>query len=442
MRNFEVADKDIAGAKSAVTEASPAPAATTSASARAIRWRRVAEQAIALWIATRAALLLFTLFSVAFRLGPQAPGAAVTPRALALPWERWDALWYLGIAQHGYSSAQATAFFPLYPLLIRATTFAIGGHWLAAGLIVANLGTLGGFVGLALLAAHEAGGEAPAWGSIRVLAAYPLAFFLAAPYSDGLFFAFAALGLLAARRRRWGWATLCVCLAMLVRPTGVILAAAVLCEYASAHGFWRWLRWRGSWREWRLRDAGRALGGAALIAGLAALAGGLYMAFLWHQFGDPLLFVHAEQQFWHHQGIVTLQASAATTAPAAASAPIHASHSTAGGMGWSYDVARSLVDLAPVALFTLLLLAGVKRLPASFTLYMVCLLLLVVSSPRPERLGFFVSAGRYFTAAVPAFLLLGRWVVRRPWLDLLLISGGFLLQAVFAAYFLAGGWMV
>ena len=111
-------------------------------------------------------------------------------------------------------------------------------------------------------------------------------------------------------------------------------------------------------------------------------------------------------------------------------------------MGWSYEVARSLVDLAPVALFALVLLAGVRRLPASFTVYMACLLLLVVSSPRPERLGYFVSAGRYFTAAVPAFLLLGRWVVRRPWLDLLLVSGGFLLQAVFAAFFLAGGWMV
>lgn len=443
MRRSGVADEDVQGNDRDVSASRPTDtvavvpggatgAAAVGAHARPIRWRRVAGQAAALWLATRAALLLFTCFAVAFHLGPHAPAAALTPRGLALHWQRWDALWYLAIAQHGYTSTQATAFFPLYPLLIHAATLLLGPHWLAAGLIVANLGTLAGFTGLALLAANEAGAEAPAWGAIRVLAAYPLAFFLAAPYSDGLFFAFVALGLLAARRRRWGWATACACLATLDRPTGVLLVAAVLCEYASAHGFWQWRRWRGHWREWRLRGLSRSLAGAALIAALAALAVGLYMAFLWHRFGDPLLFLHAEHQFWHHQSILPVHAPAPATHAAAPTPPA----------AWSFELARSLVDLAPVALFTLLVLAGVKRLPASFTLYMVCLLLLIVSSPRPDRLGFFVSAGRYFTAAVPAFLLLGRWVVRRPWLDLLLVSGGFLLQAVFAAYFLAGGWMV
>src|SRR5437660_1226444 len=40
------------------------------------------------------------------------------------PLARWDAVWYLGIAHHGYTieaggAARSTAFFPLYPLLVR-----------------------------------------------------------------------------------------------------------------------------------------------------------------------------------------------------------------------------------------------------------------------------------------------------------------------------------
>lgn len=390
-----------------------------------VRWKRVAGQAFALWLATRVALVLFTCFATVLSSGPRSATQTLTPREIALHWQRWDALWYLGIAQHGYFTAQATAFFPLYPLLTRIVVAAIGTHWLAAALIVANLGTLAGFIGLALLAASEASAETPAWGAIRVLAAYPLAFFLAAPYSDGLFLAFVAFGLLAARRHRWEWAAVCVFLAMLDRPTGVILLAPLLWEYCAAHNLHRW---RGQWRR-----LGRVTAGAALLVAIAVLGLCAYMVFLWLRFGDPLLFLHAEHQFWQHQNIVTVHAGAAT------------SHKPAQGTsssGWSYEVARSLVDLAPVALFALLAVVGAKRLPKSFTVYMVFLLLAVVSSPRPDRLGFFVSAGRYFTAAVPAFVLLGRWVVRRPWLDLLLVSGGFLLQAVYAAYFLAGGWMV
>src|ERR687884_2306265 len=44
-------------------------------------------------------------------------------------WLRWDAQWFVGIAEHGYrwsadpaTRFSATAFFPLYPLLIHAVS--------------------------------------------------------------------------------------------------------------------------------------------------------------------------------------------------------------------------------------------------------------------------------------------------------------------------------
>src|SRR4051812_7700106 len=38
--------------------------------------------------------------------------------SLFAPLARWDSVWYLGIAHGGYDGA-GTAFFPLYPLLVR-----------------------------------------------------------------------------------------------------------------------------------------------------------------------------------------------------------------------------------------------------------------------------------------------------------------------------------
>ncbi|MGH2517696.1 MAG: hypothetical protein ACRDHP_18770, partial [Ktedonobacterales bacterium] len=203
--------------------------------------------------------------------------------------------------------------------------------------------------------------------------------------------------------------------------------------------WWHLARWRG--RFWRDRAEWRGMAGAAAIAACVIGALGLYMLYLAHQFGDPLLFLHAEQQFWHHTPVVSAVHSTLTKATLphpAAPAAIHA----APDPDWTYQLARSLVDLAPLVIFGVLTLVAARRLPGAYTLYMLCLLALIVASPRPDRLGYFVSAGRYLLAAVPVFLLLARWARRRPWLDLLLMSGGFLLQAVLAAYFLSGGWLV
>ena len=37
------------------------------------------------------------------------------------PWAHWDGVWFIRIAADGYGAhAQSQAFFPLYPLLVRA----------------------------------------------------------------------------------------------------------------------------------------------------------------------------------------------------------------------------------------------------------------------------------------------------------------------------------
>ncbi|HEU5440516.1 MAG TPA: hypothetical protein VFU88_14595 [Ktedonobacterales bacterium] len=406
-----------------------------------------------MWLATRVVLVAFTLAAELIRLGGRADGyRQFSPRDILYTWKQWDAYWYTEIAHQGYWTWQSTAFFPLYPLMIRLTSFVVGQHWLLIAMGIASLAALGAFAGVGLLAANEQGGTRAATRAVRVFAAYPLAFFLTAPYTEGLFVALAAFTLLFARRWMWRWAALTAILAALTRPTAVVLFLPLVWELGRQRGWWRTLsgvfgslrqqEWAGlaelrmrvrAWRARRWASAldWRAVADAVLLVVAIPAGFGIFMGYLWLRFGHPLLFLHAQRLYWQRFNV-----------PPWDSIPM-AINQLAGLPALSYYQARALVDYGPLVLFTLVTLLMIRRQPFSFTLYTAGLLYLAVASPMvatrdPDM---FQSAGRFLLAAVPVFLLLGRWIRRRPALDLLLIGGGFLLQAALAAYYLSGGWL-
>src|SRR5919198_5181524 len=70
------------------------------------------------------------------------PGAVTRPfgpvgNALAAPLARWDSVWYLAISNDGYPAddARRAAFFPLYPLLLRAANAVVGSPIVAGALV-------------------------------------------------------------------------------------------------------------------------------------------------------------------------------------------------------------------------------------------------------------------------------------------------------------------
>lgn len=171
------------------------------------------------------------------------------------PGSRWDAIWYLAIARDGYDDGPRAAFFPLYPLALRA----LGG---SAPVAIA-ISTACFFVALAALhelTVLELGGEAARW-TVLTLAFSPMAFFFSAAYAESLLLALTVGAVLAARRDRWAWAGVLGGLAAATRSTGALIVLALLA-----------LWWGGG------RRPGQLAWVALVPVGLAAFPIGLALA--------------------------------------------------------------------------------------------------------------------------------------------------------------------
>ena len=183
---------------------------------------------VKVFVAVRVGVSVIALMGIGLLPGlkpvgvPGWPAAPITPgwHNLVTAWERFDALWFLRIAAHGYANGDGSAtFFPLYPLLVRWVSAVVGGHPLAAALLVSNFSFLGGLVVLYVLSRTELS-EETARRAVLYVAIFPTAFFFFAPYSESTFFLLAVTTLWAARRQRWAIAALAGALAALTRSLG------------------------------------------------------------------------------------------------------------------------------------------------------------------------------------------------------------------------------
>lgn len=191
----------------------------------------------------------------------------------------WDSEFYLGVALEGYHSenirqvngyfdpsdavldvwpftapasvppgqrlSMSMAFFPLYPVAIRAASLPLSLLGMTpiatatlAAVSVSLLGTLAGMLALYQLAKDELGED----GGLRAafyLVIFPSGFFLAQVYTEGLFVGLAFWSLLMARRGHFIWAAALAVLATYARAVGVLLALPLL---------YHWVR-SGAWKQ-------------------------------------------------------------------------------------------------------------------------------------------------------------------------------------------------
>ena len=366
-------------------------------------------------------------------------------------WRRWDALYFLRVAQDGYAHHRGlTAFFPLYPALVRVAAWPLGGHFTLAGLVASWLCSWGTCLWFYRLVTREYG-DRLARQALLFLLCCPLAFFCFAPYSESLFLLVSVGAVERARVGRPWQAGFLGALAMLTRSAGILLLIPLGWEVLRRSERFRRLQARLLLRSprWLVgKDAfARKMADeqtsktvppmsrwALLSLALIPLALLGYMLYLKAATGDALAFLAGEGQ-WNRSLTPPWETAALLV--------------TSLQYTWQHQIVlvsiTTLVDIALVLPLTALVLyrslrRGVPWFGAA--LYQAGLALMLVAVPvHPGAAGWqevLLSTQRLMLPAFPGFLLLGAFGVAHPRLAWALRLASFALLTVYTLQFLHG----
>lgn len=191
-------------------------------------------------------------------------------------WEsfgNWDGGHFLGIAEQGYNEKFQYAFFPLYPLAIRAVS-EITQNYLVAAVLISIVSTFLGLNILYKLVVMDFDKKI-AEKVVLALLFFPTSFFLLSAYSEGLFFFLVVLTFYFLRQNKLFWATVFAGLSSATRLAGLAVVAGLLIEIGIKQGI--------TYKNWYV-----------LLSPLGFL---LYCIYLYSQTGDPFYFYTAENHW-------------------------------------------------------------------------------------------------------------------------------------------------
>lgn len=200
----------------------------------------------------------------------------------------WDAVDYISIARHGYTSLFWVNWFPLYPLTIRAVDYVSPSPLVSAFVIswVAMVGALYFFIKI-VRHLFKVRDRFEPLRALIFFVLFPTAVFLIAPFSESLLACLALAAIYAALQKKWLWAAPLALLCSATHITGmfvVILVTLILLEEKV--------------------KLGRALATFA-IGSLGLIS---YMCYLSVRYHDPLAFLHTQATYhdWTKYGFINL----------------------------------------------------------------------------------------------------------------------------------------
>jgi len=318
---------------------------------------------------------------------------------LSAPAVRWDAIWYLQIAEHGYRTAQDAGFLPLYPLLIRIGSLFTGSA-VVAGILI-SLAAL--FVGLEIirrLTELELGPRV-AGTTVKLIAFGPLALFMSAVYTESLFVALSAGTFYAARRGRWWLAGVLGGLAALSRIGGSLLLVPVVLLFFYGPRTDLKAQRSGAWWKPKYRFGSEVLWAALIPAASAVFSGYLALRGLG---ADATL--HAQQTYWAHR--IALPVTAVWQGAGAA---WHELGQEITGVSVPFSQSDSILQFAAFAVAVVFLVGVFRRLPVAYGTYVILGLLQALAAPTigdPLR-----GLDRYASMRFPLFMCAAAWAVER-----------------------------
>jgi hypothetical protein len=301
-------------------------------------------------------------------------------------WARWDSVFFVRIAEHGYDSTSA-AFYPLYPTLVAGLGRVFGGHYVLAGVVISLGATLGAFMLLHQLAQEHLGLEG-ADRTVLYLAVFPMALFLQAVYSEALYLLLALAAFITAERGRFKLAGVLTGLAILTRLTGIALLPAL------------------GLLAWRQRDRLRSLAGLALAIPVAAL----FPLLLWQQGRSPWAFWQAQDQ-WHRHISWAGPFGGVWEA---------LTHWTPSNAGPQHAIAVNAEGLVALAVFLVLTVVAWRRFGAVYGLFAAVSLAIPLSYPSSRWP--LLSLPRFGLVIFPLFLALAALTAGRPRLHAAIVA--------------------
>jgi hypothetical protein len=319
---------------------------------------------------------------------------------------QWDGLWYLEIVRSGYPRSippdityfqleARAAFFPMYPMLVRALDPVIPGGDTIAALFVNFVLSIGAVVLVGVLARRLFDTDV-AERAMVLFAVFPGSFVLSYAYAEALLIVLAALCLWFLLDDRWLLAGIAAALATATRPNGIALVAA--CAVAAFIAIYRR-------RDW-----------TSLVAPLLAPIGFIaFQVFLADHTGESRPWFRVQREAWREG--TSFGATAISNTLSFISHPLA-----------SPTDALTAVSMAALALGLWCLWR--KRLPWPMIAYVaVVVALMLVPATVTAR-------PRFLLTAFPLFISAAAWWPRRDraiW-DLMLVSCGAGLVALTTLY--------
>jgi Mannosyltransferase (PIG-V) len=376
---------------------------------------------------------------------------------LAAPAARWDASWYLVIAHYGYRpelgpfTASRAAFFPLYPLGLRAVS-SLGFPPVLAGVLLSILALALSLYGIHRLTTLELARANPfaharprarevARLAVLVTAFAPMAFYFSAVYSESLYLALSVGVFWFARQGRWAAVGALGALAAATRSAGVLLLvpAVILYLYGPREDrrpdFARVRSW--ALPRYRLRRSFLWLG--LVPAGLAA-----YMAYLALSGGEALMPFHAQDVWGRHfagpyLGVWDGIKAAFEGARQFLSFQRHHLY-FASATGSPFGAAGHNLMLVGFLILAVPAVVGVLRtLPLAYGVYVLVALALPLSYPVTSQP--LMSLPRFLVVLFPLSIWFASWLSTHPRAQRPVLVVSLLLQAAFVAQFATWHWV-
>ena len=292
---------------------------------------------------------------------------------------RWDGANFLRLAEHGYQKEGELGLYlvylPVYPYTVMVLNFFVHS-FLISSLVVSAVAALAAGALLQQLVVVDGGDDAEANRALWYMTLFPTAYFLAMPYSEGMFLTFAIAAFLGARTEHWGWAGIMGALATATRTQGVAILPALAVEAL-------------------VRYKTKAPLKAYWLA-LAPLGFVAYLGINWLVADDPFRFVDIQREHWSQNRIWPWDFLKGT---------IDSIRLTEPGFNRAAIFELRLISVVACAV---LLLLGARRLPLSYqAMGWATLVMMMLTSWQ-------ISMPRYMLGVFPLFLVLayyGRYPV-------------------------------